>query len=126
MSTFSYNGTELELDLLDAVWMEKYEKANDALVSRAEEAAGKEDLKAYESMRTQCSIINDFFDNLFGRGTAEKLFGNNENVKIRFDAYDLINQMVTDATKELNEIARRYKKPAPKNREQRRAEAKKR
>ena len=74
MSMLKICGQELELDLFDADTMEIYEKSLNKVVKRTKEAAKHTELSNAEGIRETCGIVKDFFDEVFGDGTAEKLF----------------------------------------------------
>ena len=81
-------GVELELDLFDADVIEVYEKENKRVVDRIQDNGRYEGKSTAESIRYQCGVVNDFFDSLFGAGTAEKIrlsscHSSSNNIKIR-------------------------------------------
>ncbi|MFR7668509.1 MAG: DUF6673 family protein [Mediterraneibacter faecis] len=42
-------------------------------------------------MRYQCACVNEYFDKLFGAGTAEKVFHKNNNLGIRMEGFAQVN-----------------------------------
>ena len=94
MSKIEFNGIELELDLMDADVMEKFE---DGLAKTAEDVKEKSQYagkKNAECMRIQCGHVNRFFDSVFGPGTADKLFGKKNNLEDHMTAFGKAANMV--------------------------------
>lgn len=108
MSSITINGVELELDLMDADVMEKYEKLNQEIVEKVKEPSQYKGLSNAEGMRLQCRCVDDFFDKLFGAGTAQKVFGGGNNLGIRLDAFAQVSQMSGDIDKRVNELTSKY------------------
>ena len=66
---------------------EKYEKA----VEHIEEGMKEHDfdkLSVSEGIRIQCTYIFEFFDSVFGTGTAKTVFGERVNLKVCIDSYE--------------------------------------
>lgn len=80
---------EVNFDFLDADDMEKFENEAKKVIEECEkgETAG---LSYSQVIREQCRIINNFFDNVFGEGISEKLFGNKNNLREHTDAFEEI------------------------------------
>lgn len=74
-------GKELEYDFFDADLLEKYEKENLRVKERIQEPTQYDGKTTADSLRIQCGIVNDFFDEVFGNGTSEELFGGKNNIK---------------------------------------------
>ena len=123
MSTFTIRGKELEYDFFDADDLERYQEAN----TRAGKEFGKLNLNAMSSadaLRAQCSIINTFFDTVFGKGTAAELFGGKNNIKDHMEAFADVTRVALDTEGELRQISDRVDLRYSPNRAQRRFEAK--
>ena len=112
MSMLKICGQELELDLFDADTMEVYEKSMDEVVKRAEESKKHTELSNADGIREMCGIVKNFFDEVFGDGTAEKLFKGKNNLAICMDG---------KMKGQVNAITNKYNM----NRAQRRQEGKK-
>lgn len=108
MSSITVNGVELELDLMDADVMEKYEKLNQEIVEKVQEPSQYHGLSNAEGMRLQCRHVDRFFDSLFGAGTAQKLFGGGNSLGMRLDAFAQVSQMSSDIDKRVNELTSKY------------------
>lgn len=123
MSAIVINGTELELDLLDADVMEKYERLNAEIVRKIQEPTQYEGISASEGMRKQCRYVDSFFDKLFGDGTAQRVFGGSSNLGLRMDAFAQVCAASQNTRGELNAIAEKYGVGRLQNREQRRQQS---
>lgn len=120
MSIITINGTDLELDLLDADVMEKYQNLNDEIVRKIQEPTQYENISTADGMRKQCRYVDEFFDSLFGAGTAVKLFGGGNNLGIRIDAFAKVSKASDGIRGEMNSIINKYGVGRIQNREQRR------
>lgn len=121
MSMLKICGQELELDLFDADTMEIYEKSLNKVVERSKESAKHTELSNAESIRKTCGIVKDFFDEVFGDGTAEKLFKGKNNLAICMDAFGIVSSEAGKMKGQVNAITNKYNM----NRAQRRQEGKK-
>lgn len=82
-------GKEIEADFCDAELYDRFE------VIRKEAAAYKptEGGSPGDAIREQCTFVFDCFDELFGAGTAEYVFGNRTNLRLCLQAFgELISQ----------------------------------
>ena len=120
MSIININGIDLELDLLDADVLEKYQDLNNEIVEKIKEPTQYQGISTADALRKQCRYVEEFFDKLFGAGTAEKLFGGGNNFRIRADAFARVSAASNDAKKELASISDKYGVGRIQNREQRR------
>lgn len=101
MSMLKICGQELELDLFDADTMEVYEKSMDEVVKRAKESKKHTELSNADGIREMCGIVKNFFDEVFGDGTAEKLFKGKNNLAICMDAFGIVS---SEAGKQFDEM----------------------
>lgn len=102
------NNVELQnIDVADVFVMERYEAALDKVSKKANEIsdnrAGK---RRSELIRLQCEAVFEFFEEVFGEGTAKKVFGESVNLTICLDAFDSV---VTEVDKLDVRIAQSYK-----------------
>jgi gamma-glutamyl:cysteine ligase YbdK (ATP-grasp superfamily) len=108
-------GIEVEFNFLDAEDMEKFEKEVDIVLKKCEKEE-KENHKTSESIKIQCKIIEDFFDNVFGKGISDKIFVKKYNLAEHLEIYaDIIKERNVQVDKTENAFGR-YKP----NREERR------
>lgn len=112
-----FRDKELDFDLFDAETAEAYEEA----VERVREANANppkgETLS--QTIRRQCGLVFDFFDDLFGEGFHKELFGERTNLMECVDAFAEFTAAVDAQKAQLNEKISKYA-PTP-NRAARRA-----
>ena len=81
------NGVNLpDPDVGDLEFLEKYEAQNDIITKKMSEM--DKNVRRSEAVRIQCTLVFDFFDAVFGEGTAQKIFGEKVNLKTCIDAYE--------------------------------------
>lgn len=83
---FTINGVELEIDLMDLDERERFEECFINTNDEIQKVTMNKTDKAIDQLREICDLISDFFDDLFGEGTSDMIFGNNkyhigENIK---------------------------------------------
>jgi hypothetical protein len=98
---------EVEFDFLDADDMEKFEEEAKKVVKQCEEKE-KQQMSYSQMIREQCKIINDFFNNVFGDGMSEKLFGNKDNLKEHISAFEEIVKEKENQQKSIVSSLERY------------------
>ena len=116
---------ELELDLLDADVVERYELLMARIVKDINEPTQYKDISNADAMRKQCRIVDVFFNDLFGPGTADMLFDGGNNLGIRLDAFANVASVKDDIQGDMNSIISKYGFQRIQNREERRAAKKK-
>ncbi len=123
MSAITVNGITLELDLLDADVMERFETAVTDAATKVAEKTQYQGLSNADALRKQCKIIEGAFDALFGDGTSARLFNGKAHLGEHMDAFGQLSSMAQDANKEVSAISEKYSaaRIAGLNREQRRA-----
>ena len=109
------NVTLQDIDVADALEMERYEKANDTVSAKMKQldTNGK---RRSELIRFQCTAIFEFFDDVFGEGTAKKVFGESVNLTTCINSYEGVIVAVNKLDKAVGE---QYKSKLG-NRQQRR------
>ena len=112
-----FRGKELDFDLFDAETAEAYEAATDAVMEANANSPKGETLS--QTIRRQCAIVFDFFDDLFGDGFHKELFGERTNLLECTDTFAEFTAAVDAQKPQLDE---RNRKIAP-NRAVRRAAA---
>ncbi len=123
MSLWKWNDVELEVDMEDYDFLQRYEKAFDVMGAQEEKlqkiGAQSEIVKEY------CEMFYRLFDNIFGEGTGDKLFDGKKNVRLCEKCYtDFISECqkgVMEANKRKNAMMNKFKP----NRAQRRTAGKK-
>lgn len=84
-SVFKWNDVELEIDLEDVEFQEKYEKAFERM--EADEQKVKVIGKLSELTRAYCDLFYHLFDDIFGSGTGDKLFQGKKNSRLVEECY---------------------------------------
>ena len=107
MSKIRILDAELEYEFLDADDLEKYQQENDRVVKEFE-VLDYDGLSAPEGFRRQCRIINTFFDNVFGAGTAEMLFHGKSNIRDHLDAFAAVTNAAVTSDQEIGALRGKY------------------
>lgn len=102
------NNVKLEGDLMDADFMEKFETAMVKMRDSALEAKRQSFPTAAANYRAQCEVVNICFDEIFGAGTAVKLFGGKMNVMDHLMAIEKVSEWAAGERKALNDLTNRY------------------
>lgn len=121
MDKLIINDMELELDLLDADVMEKYQELNEQILKEVNDKKAFEGLSEADHMRKQCRIIDRFFDGLFGDGTAGLLFDGKNNLGKRLEAFAEVTSYAANQEGRVQQISDKYMPQNSMNRAQRRA-----
>lgn len=112
---------EVDFSFTDADCLERLENASKKVKEKAE-AGEKEELSLSESIRKECNIINEFIDEVFGEGIAEKVFKGKKDLQEHMEVFtDIMNAKIetTKATQNLYDTLE-YKAKYMPNRENRR------
>lgn len=117
---WSYNNIEFEVDLQDADFAEKYEKAFARMIE--EEKKVQKAGTNSGVIRGYCSLFHNLFDDIYGAGISEKMFMGKTNAGMCDTAYaafmDAALRSNTEASQRRGQLMGRY---APRqNRQQRR------
>lgn len=102
------NNVKLEGDLMDTDFMEKFETAMVKMRDSALEAKRQSFPTAAANYRAQCEVVNTCFDEIFGAGTAVKLFGDKMNVMDHLMAIEKVSEWAAGERKALNDLTNRY------------------
>lgn len=93
-----------DLDFLDADVLEKVEKASKKVFDECKNATKKAKAES-EAVRNQCKAIAEFIDELFGKGTAEKLIKNGSNL---FTCINVYGEVVSEIEKNKAEQNKKF------------------
>lgn len=106
------NNVELKIDVMDADFSEKIEMELEKVVSKSSSSDDKirqGNIKRSQYLREQCRIVFDFFDNIWGKGTHEKIFGDRCNLKECLSAFEeFVNAYKEKDKKEAQELTTKY------------------
>lgn len=117
---------EVDFSFTDADCLERLEKASKKVQEEAKEYK-KEEMSLSEAIRKECGIINNFIDEVFGEGIAEKVFKGKNDLQEHMELFeDVMNAKIemTKATQNLYDNLE-YKAKYMPNRETRRHNSKK-
>ena len=106
---------EVDFDFLDADDVERFENESKRVVEECRNKA-KSLMNCSEVIREECNIIENFFDNVFGKGISEKIFNGKKNLNDHIKAFEDIVKMKNEQQRDLQTTLDRYQP----NREQRR------
>lgn len=102
-----------QYDIFDADLAEKYEVALD----KASKPVKTEGLKTSAIIRQQCEVVFNVFNELFGEGAADKVFGTKTNIRVCLAAFGDLVEQINSQKDEVDKMTAKY---SP-NRAQRRA-----
>lgn len=120
---WSINDHEFFLDLQDAGTVEHCEAAFAAMGER--EKALPKDGKTSVRIRAYCQLFRDLFDDVFGEGSAQKIYGDTYNARIATEVYENFLDFMASQQNALSETQNRITVRYNPNRAQRRAAGKK-
>lgn len=116
------NDLTYELDMNDVAVMERYERAFE--IMEQQEKKIPVDGKASVRSRMHCDLFRTLFDNIFGEGTADTIFGSRYNVREALNVYESFLDFVANQQTGIEETTNRLVTRFMPNRAQRRAAAK--
>ncbi len=101
-------GVELEYDFFDADQLEVYERENAKVTETINEPTQYEGKSTPDALRIQCRIVDNFFDAVFGSGTAQKIFKGKANIRDHIEAFGIVSQAAMSTREELEKIEDKY------------------
>lgn len=101
-------GLDMEYDFFDADQMEVYERENRRVAEDIKEPTQYKDKSTADAFRIQCGIVDQFFDAVFGEGTAERIFRGNANLLDHMEAFGAVAQAAGEARAEFDAIEEKY------------------
>lgn len=125
MSKVTINEVELELDLMDADVVEKFDNLNAEIAVEIKNPEHYEGLSNADCMRVQCRMVDSYFDRLFGEGTADRIFPKRNNLGDRIEAFGQTVSMSKEQDSIIKSMTEKYTGQRVQNRQQRRAEQRK-
>lgn len=125
MSLYKLNGVEVDIDMEDYEFQQKYEKAFSQMDKEEKEI--QKTGKLSEITKAYCNMFYHLFDNLFGEGFGEKLFKGKFNTRVVEETYEeflnICKEQIITSNKRKANITNKYAVNKP-NREQRRSKNK--
>lgn len=101
------NGVELECDVLDVATLKVIKQESERIANIKNEVAFIQD--EIEQIEALCNAIFDFFDHIFGDGTAKKIFGDKVSLTLCMDAFESFMQQKAEQDESFIKRAERYK-----------------
>lgn len=103
------NGIKLEADFMDADFIGQYEDATRHL----QQHALAQKVKHYDSLKEgyleQIKVVNLYFNEIFGDGTADKIFaGKEKNLMVHLQAVATLTDWGNAEKKRLNDFTNKY------------------
>lgn len=102
------NDVKLEGDLMDADFMEKFEQSMIKMRDTAQAKKRENFSTAAANYRAQCEVVDVCFDEIFGAGTADRLFHGKMNVMEHLKAIEKVSEWAASERKTLNDFTNRY------------------
>lgn len=102
------NDVRLEGDLTDADFVEQFEQSMIKMRDAAQAKKRESFPSLAASYRAQCEVANACFDEIFGAGTADRLFHGKMSVMDHLKALERVNEWVAGERKALNDFTNRY------------------
>lgn len=98
---------EVFMKILDKEFDFNFEEAENIDKVMVLDKEYQEKLKTTGTLVEKCKVYKDFFDELIGKGTSEKLFGNKNNF---FEITDAYSELVEEAEKVSKKLQEKTKK----------------
>lgn len=103
------NGVTLQGDFMDADFIGPYEEATKKMQAAAEASRGRRYQSAAEGYLEQCRTVDEYFDDIFGPGTAAKVFqGSEHNIMVHLKAVEQLTEWAQGEKKKLNDFTNKY------------------
>lgn len=119
MSMINVNGVDLELDLMDADVMERYEHMNKEIADRVASLNSAPGTNA-DKMRMINEEVRNYFDEIFGAGTAQEVFGDTQKLDTYLEGFGTVASASNGLADKVQDITDKYGLTRAMNREQRR------
>lgn len=103
------NGVTLQGDFMDADFVGPYEEATKKMQTTAAASRGKQYASVAEGYLEQCKTVDEYFDDIFGPGTAAKVFqGSEHNIMVHLKAVETLTNWAQGEKKKLNDFTNKY------------------
>ena len=103
------NGVTLQGDFMDADFVGPFEEATKKMQERAVANQRKQYNSAAEGYLDQCNVVDDYFDDIFGPGTAAEVFmGSEHNIMVHLTAVEELTNWAMTEKKKLNDFTNKY------------------
>ena len=103
------NSVTLQGDFMDADFVGPYELATRKMQETAAANQGKKYASIAEGYLEQCQTVDEYFDDIFGPGTAAKVFqGAERNIMVHLKAVEQLTDWAQGEKKKLNDFTNKY------------------
>lgn len=103
------NGVLLECNFTDADFTELFENATKEMQdSVVEVQQNKNGMSNADGMRKVCTIVNAYFDGIFGAGTADSLFQGKNDMFDHLKAVEVVTEAQKESNKEFADFTNKY------------------
>lgn len=103
------NGVELQGDLMDADFIGPYEEATKHMLAESQMRKAKHYDTVAASYLEQCQVVDRYFDQVFGEGTAARVFqGKEHNVMTHLQAVEQLTNWAYQEKKKFNDFTNKY------------------
>ncbi len=103
------NGTKLDADFMDADFVGLYEEAARRLQEQATMYKAKQYANLKECYLDQIATVDEYFDSIFGGGTAAQVFqGKEKNLMTHLRAVETLTAWANMEKKKLNDFTNKY------------------
>lgn len=121
-AVWNINGNEFFIDMGDVSAQQRFEKALENL-KKNEKVLPKTGLNSERTLAF-CNMFRAFFDDIFGEGASQKIFGDVNNARIMTETYEQFLEFVQKQGELFQQTNNRVLNRFSPNRAQRRAQAK--
>lgn len=103
------NGVTLQGDFMDADFVGPFEEATKKMQEKAVVCQRKQYNSTAEGYIEQCNVIDEYFDDIFGSGTAAEIFmGAEHNIMVHLTAVEELTNWALAEKKKLNDFTNKY------------------
>lgn len=102
------NGVTLQVDFMDANFMEKFEPALNDMRDGINRSKNRKDQLIAEGYRDLNRCVETFFNKIWGDEASERLFGKSNNVMLHLEAMAQIETAYREERKQFNDFSNRY------------------
>lgn len=103
------NGVTLQGNFMDADFVGPYEVATKKMQETAAASRGKQYASLAEGYLDQCKTVDEYFDDIFGPGTAAKVFqGSEHDLMVHLMAVEDLTSWAQGEKKKLNDFTNKY------------------
>jgi len=99
-------GIEIDFDFLDADNVEKFENEAKKVVEKSK--IEQKEITYSQALKMECEIVEDFIDNVFGKGVSKKIFKGKKNLKEHIEVFQEIADEKNNAQQDLQNLYNQY------------------